>query len=56
METSIQLKDILEILQGGGNTALLFCVFIIWRGAKDLVSVGKDIIERLSRIEEKLTK
>lgn len=56
METAIQAKDVLSVIQGGGNAALLLCVFIIWRGSKDLVAVGKDIIERLARIEEKLTK
>lgn len=56
METAIASKDILQFIQGGGNVALLFCVFVIWRGSKDLVTVGKDIIERLARIEEKLTK
>lgn len=56
MDSTTQVKDVLQIIQGGGNAALLLCVFIIWRGSKDLVAVGKDIIERLARIEEKLTK
>jgi hypothetical protein len=55
MET-IKASDILSFIQGGGNVALLFCVFVIWQGGKQLVAVGKEITERLARIEEKLSR
>lgn len=56
METAIGASDVLKFIQGGGNVALLFCVFVIWQGGKQLVAVGKEITERLARIEEKLSK
>lgn len=56
METALKASDVLSFIQGGGNVALLFCVFVMWQGGKQLVSVGKDICERLARIEEKLSK
>jgi hypothetical protein len=46
----VTLKSVLEIAQGGGNLALMLCVFVIWKASDKLGAIS----ERLARIESLL--
>lgn len=54
MEAANEMASIVTLLQGGGNAALIVCVYFIWKVEKRLTALESSLMLFIKLIQEKL--